>query len=52
MKKALLLGLLLAWPLFGQNPPAQSPPPQNPPAQAPPKLEQKKLLGALGVLAM
>jgi peptidyl-prolyl cis-trans isomerase SurA len=37
MKKALLAGLLMAWPLFGQNPPAQNPPPQNPPAQAPPE---------------
>jgi len=36
MKKvALLVGLLTAWPLLAQNPPAQNPP-QNPPAQAPP----------------
>jgi peptidyl-prolyl cis-trans isomerase SurA len=42
---ALLVGLLTAWPLLAQTPPAQTPPPQNPPAQAqppqnPPALEQ------------
>jgi peptidyl-prolyl cis-trans isomerase SurA len=37
MKKvALFAGLLMAWPLLGQNPPAQTPPAQNPPAQTPP----------------
>ena len=51
MKTVLLAGLLMAWPSFGQNPPAQNPPPQNPPAQAPPdqnpppqpKLEQPQM---------
>src|SRR5262252_3166241 len=48
MKTVLLAGLLMAWPLLGQNPPPQSPPPQNPPAQAPPdqnppKLEQPQM---------
>jgi len=41
----------MAWPLLGQNPPAQNAPPQNPPAQAPPdqnppprpKLEQPQM---------
>jgi len=42
---ALLVGLLTAWPLLAQTPPAQAPPDQNPPAQAqppqnPPALEQ------------
>ena len=41
MKTVLLAGLLMAWPSFGQNPPAQNPPPQNPPAQAPPELSAK-----------
>lgn len=36
MKTVLVAGLLMVWPLLGQNPPAQSPPPQNPPAQTPP----------------
>jgi len=33
---ALLVGLLTAWPLLAQTPPAETPPPQNPPAQTPP----------------
>jgi peptidyl-prolyl cis-trans isomerase SurA len=42
---ALLVGLLTAWPLLAQTPPAQTPPPQNPPAQSqppqnPPALEK------------
>jgi peptidyl-prolyl cis-trans isomerase SurA len=37
MKKvALLVGLLMAWPLLAQTPPAQSPPAEAPPAQTPP----------------
>jgi len=39
-KTAFLAALLFAWPLMGQNPPAQDPPEQTPPAQNPPKLEQ------------
>jgi peptidyl-prolyl cis-trans isomerase SurA len=42
---ALLVGLLTAWPLLAQTPPAQTPPAQNPPAQSqppqsPPALEK------------
>jgi peptidyl-prolyl cis-trans isomerase SurA len=52
MKKfALIAALLGAWPLLGQDTPAQNPQPQNPPAQkppeqkppAPPTLEQPKM---------
>ncbi|MGB7845735.1 MAG: peptidylprolyl isomerase [Candidatus Acidiferrum sp.] len=44
MKKvALLAGLLIAWPLMGQNPPAQDAPPQTPPAQSPPQLEKPQM---------
>jgi peptidyl-prolyl cis-trans isomerase SurA len=42
---AWLVGLLTAWPLLAQTPPAQTPPAQNPPAQSqppqnPPSLEK------------
>jgi peptidyl-prolyl cis-trans isomerase SurA len=45
---ALLVGLLAAWPVLAQTPPAQTPPAQtppaqNPPAQTPPGLEQPQM---------
>jgi peptidyl-prolyl cis-trans isomerase SurA len=42
-KAALLAGLLIAWPLLGQNPPAQNPAPPAPPAQNPPTLEKPQM---------
>jgi peptidyl-prolyl cis-trans isomerase SurA len=47
MKKTVILaGLLFAWPLLAQTPPANTPPPDNPPAPAsqnPPKLEAPQM---------
>jgi len=38
-KAAMLAGLLIAWPLLGQTPPASPPPAQNPPALEKPQME-------------
>ena len=39
-KTALIIGILIAWPVFGQNPPAPSPPAQNPPVLEKPQMAE------------